>query len=335
MVKERLINTDTYSELLRERSIDMDNRRIMVTLLRGSGQESDLSAPTNCDGVGRIRHFSRHTNEGWPSNPLPIEPACAALGLPTTDLMEAQVFQNAACNWRCWYCYVPFQNLAAKEALSRWLIADELVSMYASEQDRPQVIVLSGGQPDLVPEWTLWMMQSLEIHELADSTYLWVDDNLSTDYFWRYLSREDVGYIAGWRNYGRVGCFKGFDQESFAFNTKADPSMFERQFDLFERQVQLGVDCYAYATITSPNPHSVARGIPRFIDQLQQIHEALPLRTVPLEIEMWGPVHDRMNSDRVSAMQVQQEAIAAWTSEMSDRFSPRELSTPINRVDLR
>ena len=36
-------------------------------------------------------------------------------------MIEAQAFQNAACNWRCWYCYVPFELLAAKEEHADWL----------------------------------------------------------------------------------------------------------------------------------------------------------------------------------------------------------------------
>jgi hypothetical protein len=68
--------------------------------LRGSVQEGDLSEPVNCDGYGRIRHFARAAGPGWPDNPLPIDPAAAALGLPAGMAgIRAQVLQNAACNW--------------------------------------------------------------------------------------------------------------------------------------------------------------------------------------------------------------------------------------------
>ena len=65
------------------------------------------------EGFGRIRHFRRSTSPGWPSNPLPIDPACKFLGTPAEDVARAQVFQNAVCNWRCWYCFVPFELLSA------------------------------------------------------------------------------------------------------------------------------------------------------------------------------------------------------------------------------
>jgi len=106
-----LIDTDKFSSTLRDKSVDTVNRRLLITRLEGSEQESDFTVPANCGGLGRIRHFNRETSAGWPDNPLPIDPACRALQLPPTDSVRAQVFQNASCNWRCWYCYVPFPLL--------------------------------------------------------------------------------------------------------------------------------------------------------------------------------------------------------------------------------
>ena len=69
----------------------------------GQHKETDLTAPVNCGGLGRIRHFRRVTSPGWPENSLPIDPAAHALGLgDRLEMIEALVFQNAACNWRCW-----------------------------------------------------------------------------------------------------------------------------------------------------------------------------------------------------------------------------------------
>ena len=92
---------------------------------------------------------------------------------------------------------------------------------------------------------------------LAESTYLWVDDNLSNDYFWRYLTDADIELVATWPMFGRVGCFKGYDADSFAFNTAAAPELFGRQFELFRRHLELGVDCYGYVTLTGPDPTTV------------------------------------------------------------------------------
>src|SRR6476620_9616184 len=107
------INTATMSEHLRARAIDVGGRKILISRLEGSGQEGDLQVPPNCGGYGRVRHFKLATSSGWPPNPLPIVPACKALGLDVPPVMAAQVFQNAACAWRCWYCFVPYDLLSA------------------------------------------------------------------------------------------------------------------------------------------------------------------------------------------------------------------------------
>src|SRR4028119_509198 len=96
-----LIDTDAYSAQLRSRAIDVAGGRILVTSFLNTSQEEDLTEPANCEGFGRIRHFRRLTGNGWQPNPLPIDPACHALGLPRADMLRAQVFQNSACNWRC------------------------------------------------------------------------------------------------------------------------------------------------------------------------------------------------------------------------------------------
>jgi len=330
----KTIDTDKFSTILRQKSVDLSSNRLLVTRLAGSEQESDLSAPTNCNGFGRIRHFRRLTSDGWPSNPLPIDPACKALGLNTTDDLTAQVFQNASCNWRCWYCYVPFALLNANLSHSSFLSPSELIDLYLSEVNRPIVIDLTGGQPDLVPEWVPWMMKELTDRGLADQVYLWSDDNLSNDYFWKYLSENERRVVSEYKNYGKVCCFKGFSASSFSFNTRASSEMFDRQFALMERYISSGIDVYAYATFTTLTSDGVADDMKSFLDRLQSIHPNLPLRVVPLEIQAFSPVIDRMDETHEVSIRKQQFAINAWLDELKRRFSFSELATRICDVSI-
>jgi uncharacterized Fe-S cluster-containing radical SAM superfamily protein len=328
------IDTDSFSTTLRAKAIDLAAKKILITRLTGSEQEKDLTEPANCSGFGRIRHFRRHTAQGWPKNPLPIDPALKKLGHPGTDVLKAQVFQNAACNWRCWYCYVPFNLLSANINKAAWLGAKEMVDLYLQSDDPPQVIDLSGGQPDLTPEWIPWMMEELASRDLTTTCYLWSDDNLSNDYFWRFLSSDQVKIIQKYPNYGKVCCFKGFDAESFAFNTAAAPELFDRQFELFGRYLELGIDLYAYATFTSPSVGSVEKAMKVFVDRLQILHTNLPLRTVPLEIRSFSPMQQRTKSTHETAIQNQQAAIRCWSDEIEKRFTAKVRQLKICEVPL-
>jgi uncharacterized Fe-S cluster-containing radical SAM superfamily protein len=331
-----MIDTDKVSSVLRAKAIRPLTRELLVTNLQGTSQERDLSSPTVCDGYGRIRHFKRHTPTGWPVNPLPIDPALRKLGLGSRDSIEALVFQNAACNWRCWYCFVPYKLLGADERYSAWLTPEKLVDLYLESkmQNPPMMIDLSGGQPELTPEWVPWMMEALASRQLESKVFLWSDDNLSNDYFWRYLTVRQIETIKRYPMYAKVCCFKGFDEESFSFNTKAEPALFGRQFELFKRYMTLGIDLYAYATFTAPNSNGIKEKIGRFVDRLQAIHPLLPLRMVPLEILPYSVVEDRGFNQQSQAVDSQRAAILTWNEEIERRFSDELRSRSIVDIKL-
>jgi uncharacterized Fe-S cluster-containing radical SAM superfamily protein len=317
----KVINTEKFSSALRDRAIDLVNRRVLMTKFPGSEQEKDFSLPANCAGFGRIHHFRRNQGLNWPANPLPIDPALNFLGYAHKDEIEVQVFQNAVCSWRCWYCFVDFDLLSANPKHSEFKSAAELLDLYLEEANRPAIIDLSGGQPDLVPEWTVWMLEEIAARGLSKKIFVWSDDNLSNDFLWRFLSRTDLETLANAPNYARVGCFKGFDHESFGFNTRAEPSLFFEQFKLMRRLVLGGFDVYGYATFTSPNTKGVRTRVREFVDRLQsQVHELFPLRTIPLRIREFTPMVQRRQPEQTIALEVQEEAAIAWSDELEARF---------------
>ncbi|MBN8564805.1 MAG: hypothetical protein J0L70_30190 [Leptolyngbya sp. UWPOB_LEPTO1] len=329
-----VIDTEALSARYRKASVNLDEKQLLITNFYNTQQENDLTESPNCRGFGRVRHFRRSSSNRWLSNPLPIDPACKALDLPETDMIRAQVFQSAACNWRCWYCYVPFELLAANRKYSDWMSPSRLIDLYLDQPDPPPMIDLTGGQPDLVPEWVPWMMTELRERELDLQVYLWSDDNLSNDYLWRFLSDAELELMASYPNYGRVCCFKGFNAQSFAFNTGAEAALFDQQFQLMKRLLDIGLDLYAYATFTSPKKDDISSEMKHFVDRLQAIHENLPLRTIPLEIQAFTPVQDRVDETREIATKNQYFAIEAWQTELEIRFSSTQRAESIADILL-
>lgn len=316
----RVIDTDSWSERYRAKAIKVTEKQILLTNFHDTEQEQDLSEPANCKGFGRIRHFRLGDDVEWIRNPLPIEPARKALNLVEESGIRAQVFQNAVCNWRCWYCFVPFSLLNANSRHADWLTPAEIIDLYLAEPSPPQMIDLSGGQPDLTPEWIPWMLEELKHRGLENQVYLWSDDNLSNDYFWRHLSVSDITMIQQASHYGRVGCFKGIDAESFQFNTGADAKLFDEQFELFRRFLELNLDLYAYVTFTTPDRSLLDIRLKSFVDRLQALHPLLPLRTIPLQIAPFTPVQGRLRNEHNEAMVIQHEVLAIWRTELHRRF---------------
>ena len=329
------IDTEKVSTTLRRKGIDLDTKRVSITNFLGSDQEKDFTDPSNCNGFGRVRHFKFSTSENWVNNPLPILPAAKALGLKPDSTIRAQVFQNSICNWRCWYCFVDFSLLKGDEKHSSLLTADELVDLYLKEPNPPPMIDLSGGQPDLTPEWVPWMMEALTKRGLEDKVYLWSDDNLSNDYLWRYLSSSQIETMLKYKLYSRVSCFKGIDEKSFSLNTKADPKLFVNQFDLCDRLIETGFDLYGYITLTAETSTDFETAVPKFLDQLQNKNQMFPLRVVPLEVKMYHPLAPRMNETFEDMMKGQYPALEVWNKELEKRFTREQLNLPITEIPLK
>ncbi len=327
-----IINTEEISSKYRQKGINLSEKSLSITNFKGSEQEKDLREQPNCDGFGRIRHFKLHPSEDWPINPLPIIPAAKYLGIKQTDELRAQVFQNSVCNWRCWYCYVDFKLLNGDSRFSSYLTSNDLLDLYLKEPNPPSLIDLSGGQPDLTPEWIPWMMEAIIEKNLQDKILLWSDDNLSNDYFWRYLSTDQIDLITSYKMYARVCCFKGIDETSFSINTKADPKLFYNQFDLFKRLRSIKIDLYAYITLTAPPETNFEKSVPLFMDHIQSVDEKFLLRIVPLKIFEFEPTKSRNDINKAELLSGQEKAIVIWKREMKKRFSEEERNLPITNI---
>ena len=167
------------------------------------------------------------------------------------------------------------------------------------------------------------MMAALEAAGLHKDTYLWSDDDLSSDFMFKALSVEERAQIERYENYGQVCCFKGYDSHSFQFNSRAGQSRFETQIALMKETLQLDIDVYAYVTLTSPFLEQIEDGVRRFMDELQQLSEFLPLRTIPLEIsaEFKPPVLRGIEECMSHSLTGQRIAIDVWNKEIESRFS--------------
>jgi uncharacterized Fe-S cluster-containing radical SAM superfamily protein len=200
---------------------------------------------------------------------------------------------------------------------------------------RAEVVDLSGGQPDLVPEWCYDVMRALDAVGLRGAVRVWIDDNLSGNFVRRYLSRAQIEYMAAHPGHTRVGCFKGFDSDSFAMNTKAAPAAFDTQFKVMRSLIEDGFDMYAYATFTCPATSDPREGVPRFMDRLQALHPNLPLRTIPLEIRAYSAAKSRVGGPMDDMLNRQILAAEAWDEELLRRFTAEELALDLDDVELK
>ena len=318
---------------LRARALDLVGHRIRLSLFQGSEQEKDFRYPPNCRGWGRIRTFQSEPVGDWAPNPLPALPAAKALGCSPAETRVTQLFQLAVCNLRCWYCFVDRALLVGDPARSALVAPGQIVEQSLQLDPPPKVLVLSGGNPGLAPEWVLWVMRALTQVGAADRVYLWSDDNLTASLQAEVLTPPECSEIAGYRNYGAVGCFKGFDEESFSFNTGASTSAYRQQFAAFRALRRVVPDLYAYVTFTVADLGDLGSRVRRFMDDLERLDAHLPLRVVPLEVRPYHPTQQHLDERRQSALNVNQyEVLRVWRAELAHRYPPEMVTAPITAI---
>jgi uncharacterized Fe-S cluster-containing radical SAM superfamily protein len=314
-----LLDVERMNAVMRERCVDLDNKSVLLSDIAGSEQEADLTLPPNLGGIGRIRHFRSQGAPGWPENPYPGLPSAIALGGQFEPTTRAQLVQIAGCGMRCWYCFVPYRLLAGSESQSTWVTARQLVDLYAGLSDRPRILVLSGGSPDIAPEWVSWVLSAIHARGLEASSFVWSDDNLSSTLMLEEEFRPHLDILRYHRNYGRVACLKGFDAASFTFNTHSEATGFERQLNILDGYLGLGLNLYGYITLTSERSSGAREAIARLMDRIEKRDEGFLRRLLPLRVEKYGAMRSRLTPERNNALTIQDEVLAIWLEELAMR----------------
>jgi len=331
-----LCKRDLIGLELRDRILNQENQSILIARLKNSTQSQDYNTKLNSDDFSRIRVFRKFTFHGTGGAP-DVESRDRAMliyGYLNSKDTQSFVFQLAGCSWRCWYCYVDYKQLSGNLDTGEFLTTDQMVEIFKKERGNVDILDLSGGQPDLVPEWTLWILKSLEKSNLKGQVHIRSEDNLSNDFIWRFLSKEERRYISLYPNYTRIGCFKGFDNESFHFNTGDDCQMFERQFMIMNSLIQEGFNMYSYVTFTCNDGADMEKRIGKFVDRLQDIDRNLPLRVIPLLIHDFSALKSRKQQITETVKHNEKLALEAWLRCLEFRYTKHERLVPLSEVRL-
>lgn len=332
------------AEKLRPRMIDLKKKKVLLSRLSGTVQAKDIARHTSVlQDFFRTKLYIKP--EQWkqfkePFQGQPAGIACRKLKIPRIDCNAAFTFQVNGCNSRCWFCYVDDANNSANLGCGRLFTAEEILinflvaslteskKYFGPEYPGINVIRMTGGEITLIPEIVPWMIGALEKYNLQDHIYLWVDTNLLTgDFFWRYLTKEQIEKIKSFRNIGFVGCYKGINKTSFHENTGGiDPEFFEDQFRMHKRFVEMGVDFYTYLVPTVSSTRNLEAEIALFMSRIQETagHYA-PLKLSVIEIHKYEPAKVRLTPKREKALKIQYKLMEAWEKELQRRFSWREL----------
>lgn len=332
---EKGIDPTKMADYFREKAFRPNTKEVFISKIPPEELAGSTFAKINCDGYGILRKSVTNRAEDWPEINILSEVASSKLGVAPDDLKTTQIFRNGACNYRCWFCFVDFQYLKCNPELGDYKTAEELLDLHTKEPEPARIISLTGGQPDITPEWTLWTMQALEQKNMQDTHYLWQDDNLSSYSLWNHLKPEEIEHMRNYKNYGRATCIKGISPENFYKNTNSAPANFYRQIDVLKKLVIEGFDIYTYLILLEEDVVHAQKAIPLLLDTIQKdVHPNMPLRIFPSKVVEYNETIKRSNPIRERMLQNQYALLEIWNSEMEKRFSAKEREVPKSQVNL-
>lgn len=294
----------------------------------------------------RAKMYTTPKSKEYPSFVQPAEVAGRKLGVPIEECNKTFLFQVKGCNLGvglfrgigCWFCYVDNNNLipnsigginlTAKEILLNYL-AEARRKFYGSTEERINVLRVSGGEPTIVPEIIIWLIDEIKRIDLQNHIYLWVDTNLLTgNLFWEALGEEGIKEIRDFPNIGFCGCYKGFDAESFYDNLKINPRFFQEQFKMHKKLIESGFDVYSYFDSTCRSIRNLEKRMDSFLVRLQkEVGRKAPLRVTSLQIKDWyRTTASRIGPEELEALENQWKVIDAWEQTLKRHFTPEELA---------
>jgi len=312
----------------------LDSKKFLISNLNNTLEAKDNYTLLNCNGFGRIRKYQKFNlhlgNSILPAKPLfrTLEPS-----LP----FKTQVFQIMGCNWKCWYCFVDDRLLEANEEYGHYFSTNELMELYINNSlNETKIIDLSGGQPEMFPEWCINFAKSIDMYNLSGKVHLWLDDSLSSFNMWKYLSKDERKYLSTFPLHSRVCCLKGYNEESFVYNTNVSKHHFENQFKILEKLIKDGYDLYVYVSFTTPSiSKEIENDIKIFIERLVKIHPLLPLRTIPLKITLFSAMNRRLYSNYSLSLKYQKIVFNSWAEQLILKFGPKLVLVPYENIDLK
>lgn len=347
-------NPIELAEKIRPRMIDLKEKKVLLAVLAGTGQQQDLTKERFFEEIYRSKIYTKP--EDRELDPFRGEPAGIAakkltisdekrnLVVPPEECNAAFLGQINGCNLNCWYCYVDRVCNSANPKFGKYFSAEEYLVQFLIESRKHQnsanpdlklnVLRISGGEVFIVPEIIIWMVEAIEKFKLENHIYVWVDCNLCTgDFYWEYLTPEQREKIRNFKNLGVCVCHKGFDRKTFHENTRAAPEFFDEQFKLHSRLIYEGLDVYSYLYPVTGSTHNLRKRLATFIDRLRkEVSEYAPLRMATPPIKVYGPTKKRLTPEREKALENQWLAMKIWKEELAKRFTPKELALKPHEV---
>ena len=234
---------------------------------------------------------------------------------------------TSLCPINCWHCYLEEclrsecdvcsfdskcngKRIKSLQICKKWLSAESVLSAFLKQRDEDKskgissnVLRITGGEPFLVPNLILEILQILERRGLSKDIFVWTETNLIplcvSDEQGYDISDELLNKLGKFKNFCVHPCFHGIDVFDFRDNTGETIDNIETLINGLRRLIQASIDVYPTFGGNVSNPDSINQ----FYEKISEIDSLLPLRFNIIEYDLdYDPIKRRreniQNSDQ-------------------------------------
>lgn len=285
---------------------ESDGSALFANLL-GTKEAEDSYHQINHGGFGRVRNFKNflfHVETDIRERRKFFRLNAAG---EWCSQFQSQVFQIGICTLKCWYCFVDRENLDGTNPYSAYLKPKDILQMFLESWPNIRNLDISGGSPDLCPEFVLELLCEIERAGLKEKITIWVESNLDVNYYCK-LPRKKIEYMAAFPNFHLLCSLKGWDSPSVAFNTRNTAS-FDQQLDglrfFYQHNFSLSVYLVFVGKTIANN-----KEVTELFNQLKRISRKLPEQCIPIYIKKFHAQGNVGNS--LSKTYDDQKRAARW-----------------------
>lgn len=257
----------------------------------------------------------------------------------------------ARCPLNCWHCYL-FECLKNEcgrncsnfgscdqtrktelEIKEDWFTAKEIVDNFIKRREsdfnsgiKTNVLRITGGEPFLVPEFILEVLQELELRNLNDRVFVWTETSLiplavlKRDGNYK-ISDELLKSLSKYSNFCVHPCFHGLNSAEFEQITGEKIEDYNYLMTGFKRILNAGIDVYPSfgSNVSDPNL------LEKFYDDISAINPLLPLRFALVEYSTgYDPIQKRFLSqpnlrNKEISKTKKDEQIQKWSQILKDK----------------
>lgn len=203
-----------------------------------------------------------------------------------------------SCPLNCWHCYVDKELLNQEK--TDYFSAEKIVDFFIEQRDidkkinvESNVLRITGGEPFLIPEMILEILEELKNRNLDGEIFVWTETNITPLSFAKdIIDWEDIlSKLSGYSNFAVHPCFHGTSDDDIEKITRREGITVDNLMGGLRSLINKDIDIYPTvgSNVCDPNKLHI------LFKKLFRLRKDIPLRVALIEYDLnYTPLRNRL-----------------------------------------